>query len=286
MTAEYAYGRAIRESAAETGYGAMLETEIPLPGLPESRSQLAVPILAGTRLVRNPLCGKRRGPALRLRRRGCAGRGRRDARARDPHAGPDVREPGRGPRGGRPRHAGGRRAARRPALPRRLQRLPRRRLPDQGRGGSDLLEAHLRLRARAAHRVHATASCASIRRCACPTSPTTSKRGSSSCSGASPSARRSCGSRRPGAAGSGYASAGRCSCRTCLRRPAGRAAVRRRASPCERRRELLPSSVVRVISRRAVAVAGSAGRTRSRACSPARRAPRRPAAFPPALPGS
>jgi adenylate cyclase len=51
MTAEYAYGRAIRESAAETGYGAMLETEIPLPGLPESRSQLAVPILAGTRLV-------------------------------------------------------------------------------------------------------------------------------------------------------------------------------------------------------------------------------------------
>ena len=51
MTTEYAYGRAIRESAAEGGYGAMLETEIPMPGIPESRSQLAVPIHAGTRLV-------------------------------------------------------------------------------------------------------------------------------------------------------------------------------------------------------------------------------------------
>jgi adenylate cyclase len=51
MTAEYAYGRAIRESAAQSGYAAMLETEIPLPGLPESRSQLAVPILAASRLL-------------------------------------------------------------------------------------------------------------------------------------------------------------------------------------------------------------------------------------------
>jgi len=51
MTAEYAYGRAMRESATEEGLGGMLETEIPLPGLPESRSQLAVPILAGARLA-------------------------------------------------------------------------------------------------------------------------------------------------------------------------------------------------------------------------------------------
>jgi adenylate cyclase len=51
MTSEYAYGRAIRASAAEEGYGGMLETEIPLPGLPESRSQLAVPILGGVRLA-------------------------------------------------------------------------------------------------------------------------------------------------------------------------------------------------------------------------------------------
>jgi adenylate cyclase len=51
MTTEYAYGRAIRESAAADGYAAMLETEIPLPGLPASRSQLAVPIQAATRLV-------------------------------------------------------------------------------------------------------------------------------------------------------------------------------------------------------------------------------------------
>jgi len=51
MTSEYAYGRAIRERATEEGLGGMLETEIPMPGLPESRSQLAVPILAGARLA-------------------------------------------------------------------------------------------------------------------------------------------------------------------------------------------------------------------------------------------
>jgi adenylate cyclase len=45
-TTEYAYSRAIRESAAASGMGDMLETEIPLPGLAESRSQLAVPIMA------------------------------------------------------------------------------------------------------------------------------------------------------------------------------------------------------------------------------------------------
>ncbi len=50
MTSEYAYGRAIRESAERGGLGAMLETEIPLPGLPDSASQLAVPIQAHGRL--------------------------------------------------------------------------------------------------------------------------------------------------------------------------------------------------------------------------------------------
>jgi adenylate cyclase len=44
MTSEYAYGRAIRERAAAEGLGALLETEIPLPGLAEPRSQLAVPV--------------------------------------------------------------------------------------------------------------------------------------------------------------------------------------------------------------------------------------------------
>jgi len=48
MTAEYGYGRAIRDSAAQDG---MVATEIPLPGLPESRSQLAVPIVAFQRLL-------------------------------------------------------------------------------------------------------------------------------------------------------------------------------------------------------------------------------------------
>jgi adenylate cyclase len=47
--AEYAYGRAIRESALREGLS--LETEIPLPGLADSRSQLAVPIEAFGRLL-------------------------------------------------------------------------------------------------------------------------------------------------------------------------------------------------------------------------------------------
>jgi adenylate cyclase len=50
MTAEYSYGRAIRESVEREGLGG-LETAIPLPGLPDSRSQLAVPILGGGRLL-------------------------------------------------------------------------------------------------------------------------------------------------------------------------------------------------------------------------------------------
>lgn len=51
MTAEYTYSRAIRASASQGGMAAMLETEIPLPGIAESRSQLAVPILAFERLL-------------------------------------------------------------------------------------------------------------------------------------------------------------------------------------------------------------------------------------------
>ena len=50
MTAEYSYGRAMRESAEREGLGG-LETAIPLPGLTDPRSQLAVPILAGGRLL-------------------------------------------------------------------------------------------------------------------------------------------------------------------------------------------------------------------------------------------
>jgi adenylate cyclase len=48
-TSEYAYGRAVRESALREGLA--LETEIPLPGLAESRSPLAVPIEAFGRLI-------------------------------------------------------------------------------------------------------------------------------------------------------------------------------------------------------------------------------------------
>jgi adenylate cyclase len=50
MSSEYAYNRAIRANALSGGMNA-LETAIPLPGLPESRSQLAAPMLAGERLV-------------------------------------------------------------------------------------------------------------------------------------------------------------------------------------------------------------------------------------------
>ena len=46
---EWGYGRAIRDSAG--GLGAAIATEIPLPGLPDSRSQLAVPVIAGNALV-------------------------------------------------------------------------------------------------------------------------------------------------------------------------------------------------------------------------------------------
>jgi|SRR5579872_280040 len=51
MTSEYDYGRAIRRHIEQGGMGVILENEIPLPGLPESRSQLAVPILAAGRLL-------------------------------------------------------------------------------------------------------------------------------------------------------------------------------------------------------------------------------------------
>ncbi len=46
---EYAYGRAMREAALREGLP--LETEIPLPGLADSRSQVAVPIEAFGRLI-------------------------------------------------------------------------------------------------------------------------------------------------------------------------------------------------------------------------------------------
>ncbi|MGQ9367909.1 GAF domain-containing protein [Azospirillum sp. ST 5-10] len=49
MTSEYSYGCAVRDRAADAGLiGA---TEIPFPGLAQPHSQLAVPILAGSRLL-------------------------------------------------------------------------------------------------------------------------------------------------------------------------------------------------------------------------------------------
>ena len=51
MSAEYSYGRAVRESAEREGLEALIETAIPFPGLASSRSQLAVPIVVGGRVL-------------------------------------------------------------------------------------------------------------------------------------------------------------------------------------------------------------------------------------------
>ncbi|HEX5611150.1 MAG TPA: GAF domain-containing protein [Burkholderiales bacterium] len=51
MTAEYSYGRAIRESAERAGMAGRLETAIPFPGLADSRSQLAAPIVSAGRVL-------------------------------------------------------------------------------------------------------------------------------------------------------------------------------------------------------------------------------------------
>lgn len=51
MTSEYAYGRTVRDSLAAEGKLDALETAIPLPGLPNAASQMAVPIAAGGRLL-------------------------------------------------------------------------------------------------------------------------------------------------------------------------------------------------------------------------------------------
>ncbi len=51
MTTEYGYGRAVRAAAVEAGLSAQLSAEIPLPGLPESRSQMALPIVVQQQLL-------------------------------------------------------------------------------------------------------------------------------------------------------------------------------------------------------------------------------------------
>ena len=51
MTSEYAYSRAIRENLRKDNGAAAIELEIPLPGLTDPHSQMAVPILACQRLL-------------------------------------------------------------------------------------------------------------------------------------------------------------------------------------------------------------------------------------------
>jgi predicted pyridoxine 5'-phosphate oxidase superfamily flavin-nucleotide-binding protein len=50
-TSEFGYGRAAREFATSRGLTTGIVEEIPFPGLPESQSQIAVPMLAGGHLV-------------------------------------------------------------------------------------------------------------------------------------------------------------------------------------------------------------------------------------------
>ena len=50
-TSEFGYGRAMRADTARHGVTAGIEREIAFPGLPGSQSQIAVPILAGERLL-------------------------------------------------------------------------------------------------------------------------------------------------------------------------------------------------------------------------------------------
>lgn len=51
MTHEYSYSRAIRERVRDSELADQLETEIPFPGLAEPHSQLALPLMAGARVV-------------------------------------------------------------------------------------------------------------------------------------------------------------------------------------------------------------------------------------------
>ena len=50
-TSEFGYGRAARELSTSRGVTVGLVEEIPVPGLPESQSQLAIPLLAGGHLI-------------------------------------------------------------------------------------------------------------------------------------------------------------------------------------------------------------------------------------------
>ncbi len=51
MINEYGYGKAVRASMQQMGLTTLLETAIPMPGIPECRSQMAVPIQTKNRLI-------------------------------------------------------------------------------------------------------------------------------------------------------------------------------------------------------------------------------------------
>ena len=168
-TSEFGYGRAMREDATRHGVTAGIDHEIPFPGLPESQSQIAVPMLAGSRLL-----GVLFAESAQTAR---FGYDEEDAFATlASHVGAvaalleegaeqpdDDGAPGR--LGGRPE----RRTAARAPLRGERQRLRRRGLPDQGRGRCDPVAIAAGATSRKAAPSTPTASCDSTRRSACRT---------------------------------------------------------------------------------------------------------------------
>ena len=148
MTNAAHYSHAMRSSLGATCRTRMPPPRFPFPGLAEPHSQLAVPIVASGRLlgvlfVESPMtCASAsrtrtrwsRSPATSAPRSSCC----RPATKRAPDAGGRCAR-----RRGRTR---GRRAARGAPLSRQRQHLPRRQLPDQGRGRRDPVEAAARPR--------------------------------------------------------------------------------------------------------------------------------------------
>ena len=152
-TSEFGYGRAMREDARSRGITAGIEQEIAFPGLPESQSQIAVPILAGERLL-----GVLFAESAETSR---FGYDEEDALAvLASHVGAvaallEERDEAHeeAPAAARSARPGGRTAADSPLRGER-QHLCRRGLPDQGRGRRDPVETAAQFRRRAAHRAH------------------------------------------------------------------------------------------------------------------------------------
>ncbi len=153
-TSEYTYSLALRKSAESDGLAALLETKIPLPGLAKPGSQLAAPMLVGGRtvgvvFVESPEDGRFHWEDEDALVAVASQLGMTIATLQQ------AAEGGEEPSGAcAPPAQATRQAARSAALPRRRQRVRRRRLPDQGRRGGDLLQAGRGLHREGPDRLH------------------------------------------------------------------------------------------------------------------------------------